>query len=103
MTSRAITLPDENPRHVGTFVCGAPPAQPGINPHKRYKALFRGRRQEFNAMAATSDTLYEQRRVHHAGQFPMLEDRMLAFTSDFDRGRAGYGRRTIPTSNDEVQ
>jgi hypothetical protein len=34
--------------------------------------------------------LYEQRRVHHAGQFPMLEDQMAAFTSDFDRGRAGY-------------
>jgi hypothetical protein len=34
--------------------------------------------------------LYEQRRVHHVGTFPMLEDQMSAFTSDFDRGRAGY-------------
>jgi hypothetical protein len=34
--------------------------------------------------------LYEQRRVHHVGTFPMLEDQMPAFTSDFDRGRAGY-------------
>jgi hypothetical protein len=34
--------------------------------------------------------LYEQRRVHHVGTFPMLEDQMSAFTSDFDRARAGY-------------
>jgi phage terminase large subunit-like protein len=34
--------------------------------------------------------LYEQRRVHHVGTFPTLEDQMCAFTSDFDRGRAGY-------------
>jgi len=33
---------------------------------------------------------YKQRRVHHVGTFPMLEDQMSAFTSDFDRGRAGY-------------
>jgi phage terminase large subunit-like protein len=34
--------------------------------------------------------LYEQRRVHHVGTFPLLEDQMSAFSSDFDRGRAGY-------------
>ena len=34
--------------------------------------------------------LYEQGRVHHVGAFPVLEDQMCAFTSDFDRARAGY-------------
>lgn len=33
--------------------------------------------------------LYEQGRVHHVGAFPALEDQMCAFTSDFDRERAG--------------
>ena len=34
--------------------------------------------------------LYEQHRVHHVGSLPDLEDQMCAFTSDFDRSRAGY-------------
>lgn len=34
--------------------------------------------------------LYEQGRVHHVGMFPELEDQLCAFTSDFDRNRAGY-------------
>jgi phage terminase large subunit-like protein len=34
--------------------------------------------------------LYEQRKVHHVGVFTELEDQLCAFTSDFDRGRAGY-------------
>src|SRR5215831_2253734 len=33
---------------------------------------------------------YEQGRVHHIGTFPKLEDQMCAFTTDFDRARAGY-------------
>jgi phage terminase large subunit-like protein len=34
--------------------------------------------------------LYEQRRVHHVGSFPKLEDQMCGFTPDFDRESAGY-------------
>jgi phage terminase large subunit-like protein len=34
--------------------------------------------------------LYEQRKVHHVGALSALEDEMCAFTSDFDRTRAGY-------------
>jgi phage terminase large subunit-like protein len=34
--------------------------------------------------------LYEQRRIHHVGAFPVLEDQMAAFTSDYDRKAAGY-------------
>jgi phage terminase large subunit-like protein len=34
--------------------------------------------------------LYEQRRIHHVGAFPTLEDQMCAFAPDFDRARAGF-------------
>jgi predicted phage terminase large subunit-like protein len=34
--------------------------------------------------------LYEQGRVHHVGNFSKLEDQLTSFTSDFDRGRAGF-------------
>ena len=34
--------------------------------------------------------LHKQRRVHHAGVFPQLEEQMSAFTADFNRGQAGY-------------
>jgi phage terminase large subunit-like protein len=34
--------------------------------------------------------LYEQRRVHHVGTFPQLEDQLTMFTSDFDRSSAGF-------------
>jgi len=34
--------------------------------------------------------LYEQSKVHHVGNYPILEDQQCAFTSDFDRNRAGY-------------
>ena len=34
--------------------------------------------------------LYTQRRVHHVGAFPELEDQMCEFTSDFDRTSMGY-------------
>jgi len=34
--------------------------------------------------------LYEQKRIFHVGSFPVLEDQQCSFTSDFDRGSAGY-------------
>ena len=34
--------------------------------------------------------LYEQRRVHHVGAFPTLEDQQCAFVSAFDRALAGF-------------
>src|SRR5262249_39598954 len=42
------------------------------------------------ARAEPVSALYEQGRVHHIGAFPVLEDQMCSFTSDFDRQRAGY-------------
>jgi predicted phage terminase large subunit-like protein len=34
--------------------------------------------------------LYEQGKVHHVGSFDVLEDQCCAFSSDFDRARAGF-------------
>ena len=34
--------------------------------------------------------LYEQRRIHHVGAFPTLEDQMCAFAPDFERSSAGF-------------
>src|SRR5690242_20692289 len=42
------------------------------------------------ARAEPVSALYEQGKVHHIGTFPQLEDQMCAFTTDFDRARAGY-------------
>jgi hypothetical protein len=33
---------------------------------------------------------HEQRRIHHVGAFPTLEDQMCAFAPDFDRASAGF-------------
>jgi hypothetical protein len=35
-------------------------------------------------------SLYKQGRVHHLGCFPEFEDHQRSFTSNFDRGTAGY-------------
>jgi predicted phage terminase large subunit-like protein len=42
------------------------------------------------ARAEPVAALYEQGRVHHLGAFATLEDQMCAFSSEFDRERAGY-------------
>ncbi len=42
------------------------------------------------ARAEPVSALYEQNKVRHAGGFPILEDQMCGFTSDFDRAKAGY-------------
>jgi hypothetical protein len=57
-------------------------------PERENKAVHASRGKAVRAEPIAA--LYEQRRVHHVGTFPMLEDQMSAFTSDFDRGRAGY-------------
>lgn len=59
-----------------------------VDPNVSYKAVHASRGKAVRAEPVAA--LYEQRRVHHVGAFPMLEDQMAAFTSDFDRGRAGY-------------
>jgi phage terminase large subunit-like protein len=42
------------------------------------------------ARAEPIAALYEQSRVHHLGCFPLLEDEMTAFTTNFDRKTAGF-------------
>src|ERR1700694_3061349 len=59
-----------------------------LDPNVSYRAVHASRGKAVRAEPIGA--LYEQRRVHHVGSFPMLEDQMSAFTSDFDRGRAGY-------------
>jgi predicted phage terminase large subunit-like protein len=59
-----------------------------VDPNVSYRAVHASRGKAVRAEPIAA--LYEQRRVHHVGTFPMLEDQMSAFTSDFDRGRAGY-------------
>jgi phage terminase large subunit-like protein len=34
-------------------------------------------------------SLYEQGKIHHVGNFPLLEDQMTSFVPDLDRGRSG--------------
>jgi phage terminase large subunit-like protein len=45
------------------------------------------------ARAEPVAALYEQGRVHHVGSFVELEDQMCAFTTAFDRTRAGFFAR----------
>ena len=53
-----------------------------------FKAVHASRGKAIRAEPVAA--LYEQKRIHHVGMFPQLEDQMIAFTSDFDRTRAGY-------------
>lgn len=48
-----------------------------------YKAVHASRGKAVRAEPVSA--LYEQKRVHHVGAFPVLEDQMCTFTSDFDR------------------
>ena len=58
------------------------------DPNVAYKAVSASRGKVTRAEPVAA--LYEQRRVHHVGSFPELEDQLCSFTSDFDRARAGY-------------
>jgi len=53
-----------------------------------YKEVHASRGKAIRAEPVSA--LYEQHKVHHVGTFAELEDQMCSFTSDFDRGRAGY-------------
>jgi predicted phage terminase large subunit-like protein len=59
-----------------------------IAPRISFKAVHASRGKVVRAEPIAA--LYEQRRVHHVGTLATLEDQMCAFTTDFDRGRAGY-------------
>jgi predicted phage terminase large subunit-like protein len=59
-----------------------------VNRNVPFKKVHASRGKVVRAEPISS--LYEQRRVHHCGCFATLEDQMTAFTTDFDRNRAGY-------------
>lgn len=59
-----------------------------IDPNVPFKAVHASRGKAIRAEPVSA--LYEQGRVHHVGAFPALEDQLCAFTTDFDRGKAGY-------------
>jgi phage terminase large subunit-like protein len=59
-----------------------------ISPNISFKAVHASRGKVTRAEPISA--LYEQRKVHHVGGLTALEDQMCSFTSDFDRGRAGY-------------
>lgn len=58
------------------------------DPNVSYRSVHASRGKVVRAEPISA--LYEQGRVHHVGAFLELEDQMTAFTSDFDRSRAGY-------------
>lgn len=53
-----------------------------------YKSVHASRGKVKRAEPASA--LYEKNLVHHVGSFPVLEDQMCGFTSDFDKKIAGY-------------
>jgi predicted phage terminase large subunit-like protein len=59
-----------------------------LDPRVSFKSVHASRGKVVRAEPIAA--LYEQRKVHHVGNFPVLEDQMCAFTSDFDRARTGY-------------
>jgi phage terminase large subunit-like protein len=59
-----------------------------VDPNVPYRAVHASRGKAIRAEPVSA--LYEQKRVHHVGAFPLLEDQMCAFTSDFDSKVAGY-------------
>jgi phage terminase large subunit-like protein len=59
-----------------------------LDPSVSFKSVHASRGKVVRAEPIAA--LYEQRKVHHVGNFPVLEDQMCAFTSDFDRARVGY-------------
>jgi phage terminase large subunit-like protein len=59
-----------------------------VDPHVSYHAVHASRGKAIRAEPVAA--LYEQKKVHHVGSLSVLEDQLCAFTSDFDRSRAGY-------------
>lgn len=58
-----------------------------IDPNVAFKAVRASKGKYTRAEPVAS--LYEQKRIHHAGYFKTLEDQMTQFTSDIDRGAYG--------------
>ncbi len=59
-----------------------------VDPNISYMKVHASRGKVIRAEPVAA--LYEQRRIHHVGAFPTLEDQQCAFTTDFDRKAAGF-------------
>jgi hypothetical protein len=59
-----------------------------VDPNVSYTKVHASRGKVIRAEPVAA--LYEQRRVHHIGSFPMLEDQQCGFTTDFDWVAAGF-------------
>jgi phage terminase large subunit-like protein len=59
-----------------------------VDPNVSYRGVTASRGKV--ARAEPIAALFEQRKVWLVGSFPALEDQMTSFTSNFDRGRAGF-------------
>jgi phage terminase large subunit-like protein len=59
-----------------------------VDPNVAYTPVHASRGKVVRAEPVSA--LYEQKRIHHLGCFPELEDQMCQFTSDFDPATAGY-------------
>jgi phage terminase large subunit-like protein len=59
-----------------------------IDPNVAFRAVTASRGKV--ARAEPVAALYEQGRIFHRGPFDALEDEMAGFTSNFDRGKAGF-------------
>ena len=59
-----------------------------VDSNVAYRAVHASRGKLIRAEPVAA--LYEQKRIHHVGAFPTLEDQMCAFAPDIDRKAAGY-------------
>ena len=59
-----------------------------IDMNVSYKAVRASKGKAIRAEPVAA--LYEQKRVHHVGAFPQLEDELCIFTSDYDRAKMKY-------------
>ena len=59
-----------------------------IDMNVSYKAVRASKGKAIRAEPVAA--LYEQKRVHHVGAFPQLEDELCTFTSDYDRAKMKY-------------
>jgi phage terminase large subunit-like protein len=59
-----------------------------IDPKVSFKSVHASRGKVTRAEPVAA--LYEQKKVHHVGAFPELEDQCCSFCSDFDRAKSGY-------------
>src|SRR3954454_12227683 len=69
-----------------------------VDPNVSYNNVHASRGKVIRAEPVAA--LYEQRRIHHVGAFPTLEDQQCAFAPDFDRASAGFSPDRVDAFTD---